>query len=81
MNINKIKEYLENRINKCYEEEKENYNNDLGGKFISCEISGKYLLIKYWESREIRECKIYEPELMTLEQIYHFWQMDSYQNI
>lgn len=31
MNINEIRENLENRINKCYKEEKENYNNDLGG--------------------------------------------------
>ena len=77
MNINEIREYLENRINKCYEEEKENYNNDLNGKFISCEISGKYLLIKYQESGKIRKCKIYEPDLMTLEQIYYFWQIDS----
>lgn len=80
MNIGETREYLENRINKCYKEEKENYNNDLGGKFISCEISGEHLVIKCQERGEIRECKIHKPNGMKPEQIYYFWQMDGFYN-
>ena len=79
INVIEIEEYLKNRITRCYQEEKDNYDKDFGGKFISCEISGKYLLITYEEYGKTKVCKICEPEFLSLEQIYYFWQVDSFE--
>lgn len=80
MNITEISNYLEERINKCYKEEKENYGNDLKGKFISCEISGDFLIINYEEVGKIKKCPIHKPEGSSFEHLYYCWQVYSYNN-
>lgn len=76
--LEQIETFLRNRIERCYQEELTNYGIDYKGQFIGCYKKDSFLVIEYAENSVKYQTLIRDYELLSLEQLYYFWQLESF---